>query len=225
MLSPDLDYLQRIEDRTDPSSLLKEPQFLKAQDLFFSIVESLGDTVDFDIADMREVHAIASLGKEVAGTRVLDIGCGSTEAYVLGKSFRDLYPPYFSEMLTTLGAKVTGTDIRENPKASYDHRVLDSTEKNWAQSLEPPYDFVACLSLFNAPDSEYEKSATLCDQLMKDMHTLLADDGLLLVTLREELFADVFEAKNRVESYLASHDFVLLCLDLNTVWAKRSVEE
>ncbi|MEQ1849464.1 MAG: hypothetical protein ABL890_02650 [Candidatus Peribacteraceae bacterium] len=222
MLSPDLSYLQRIRARTDPASLLREPQFLEAQKLFFTVIHELGWTVDFDLADMREVHAVAALGEKVQDARVLDIGCGSTEAYVLGNSFRDLYPPYFAEMLTKLGAHVTGIDIRENPEASYDHRVLDSTKGDWTATLEPPYDLVLGLSLFNAPESAYEKSRERCDELMRDMHGLLADDGLLIVTLRDEMFADASKAHTKTESYLNAHEYSLLHLDLNTAWAKKS---
>ncbi len=205
----DLDYLRRIGKRESPASILKEPKFLQAQTLFFSVIADLHGTVDFDIADMREVHAVAALG-DVKGKRVLDIGCGSMKPYVLTDSFRDLYPPFFAEMLTKLGANVTGIDIRENPTARYDHRVLDLTKPRWMTTLDPPYDIITCLNLFNAPNSLFEHNADLCESIMNDMHSLLAADGLLIVTLRDK----TIDPKASVES----KKFKLIHLDGNCAW-------
>lgn len=209
----DLPYLQRIAKRESPASILTEPKFLEAQKLFFSAVKDLGGTVDFEIADMREVHAVAALGN-IKGKRVLDIGCGSIEPYVLGSTFRDRYPPFFAEMMTKLGAEVTGIDMRKNPTAEYDHRVLDLTKKNWMKILKPPYDIIACLSLFNAPESPFEKNKNLCDRIMDDMHSLLAADGLLIVTLRDDMA--------NPKAYVQSKSFALLHRDGNCMWLQRS---
>jgi hypothetical protein len=57
----DLDYLRRIAQRTDLSVLFHDATFLAAQDLFFSVVNDMHGEVDFEIADMREVHAVAAL--------------------------------------------------------------------------------------------------------------------------------------------------------------------
>ena len=213
---PDLDYLRRIEDRSDPTVILREPQFLDAQKLFFSIVEFLEGEVDFEIADMREVHAVAALG-DVHGKKVLDIGCGSTEKYVLENTFRDAYPPFFAEMLAAKDAKVTGIDIRPNPTAHYDHRVLDLTKENWMEALSPPYDIIACLSIFNAPESPFEHESALCDRIMKDVHSLLAPDGLAIVTLRDELFEEG-DGKKNAEDYLYTQKFQMLHCDGNCAW-------
>ncbi len=213
MILPDLTYLRRIAVHPDLAVLLHDKKFLEAQRLFFSVVDDLGGTVDFDIADMREVHAVAALGEGVKGRRVLDIGCGSTEHYVLTDTFRDRYPPFFAEMLSKRGAHVTGIDIRPNPGAHYDHRVLDLTQEGWMQALEPPYDLIACFNIFNAPESPFENNAALCDRIMDDMRGLLAPDGLLIVTLRDEMFAEA-------EAYIASKKFELLHRDGNGVWVR-----
>lgn len=215
MINLDIAYLRRIQKQPAPMQLLREPQFLAAQDLFFSVVAKLGGNVDFDIADMREVHAVAALG-DVKGLRVLDVGCGSTEPYVLEDTFRDRYPPFFAEMLTAKGALVTGTDIRPNPTAGYEHLVLDSTKPDWATSLKPPYDVVACLSLFNAPGSPFERDAALCDQLLKQMHGLIADGGLLIVTLRDDVSAN----EKRMKAYVEAQGLAVLHCDKNCAWLR-----
>ncbi len=215
ILLSDFAYLRRIQASGSPAALLREPAFLTAQDLFFETVAALGGEVDFDIADMREVHAVAALGS-VKGLRVLDVGCGSPEAYVLEDTFRDRYPPLFAEMLTTLGASVTGVDIRPNPGAGYDHRVLDCAEPGWCASFQPPYDIVACLSVFNAPKSPFERDAALCDRLLDDMRGLLKPDGLLIVTLRDEMSSD----KRRVSSYAETKGLDVLHCDANCAWLR-----
>ncbi len=211
-MNVDLPYLQRIAEQKDPISILREQKFLTAQKLFFDVVHRLGGNVDFDIADMREVHAVAALG-DVRGKRVLDVGCGSTEPYVLTDTFRDRYPPFFAEMMATLGAEVTGIDIRENPSATYDHRVIDLTEETWMKTLDPPYDIIACLSLFNAPESPFEHDPNLCDRIMEDMHSLLAADGLLIVTLRDQTVDP--------KAYVESKQFTLMHRDGNCTWLRR----
>ena len=175
-------------------------------------------TVDFDIADMREVHAVAALG-DVKGLQVLDIGCGSLEPYVLEDTFRDRYPPFLSEMLTRRGAHVTGVDSRPNPSATYDHRVLDLTTGDWTASLEPTYDIIACLSVFNAPESPFEHDAALCDRLMESMHDLVTPDGMLIVTVRDDLIASP-TVEEDVAAYVASKGFTLLHREGNTVWLR-----
>lgn len=192
----DLDYLRRVANRTDPAAILQEPTFLKAQQLFLSTIASMGGSVDFDVADLHEIHAIAALKDQVAGKKVLDLGCGSPEAYVLEDTFRDRYPPFVAEMLTTLGADVTGVDIRPNDTATYDHRVLDLAQPDWTTTLEPPYDIVLCFSLFNAPESPFEYDNALCEHVLEDVHALLAPGGLLVANLREgltEKAASLFE--------------------------------
>jgi 2-polyprenyl-3-methyl-5-hydroxy-6-metoxy-1,4-benzoquinol methylase len=205
---PDLDYLRRVGSG-GPAALLREPKFLAAQELFFEVVTALDGSVDFDVADMREVHAVAALG-DVHGVRVLDVGCGSTEEYVLEDTFRDRYPPFFAEMLTQHGALVTGVDIRMNPTAGYDHRVLDCTERDWAAGLEGPYDVVACLSLFNAPGSPFESDAALCDRLLQEMRALVKPGGLLIVTLRDD--------QKNAKAYAEAQGLTVLHCDKNCGW-------
>ena len=223
MFSLDLSYLRRIEKRTTLADILREPKFVEAQNLFFSTVKALGGTVDFDIADMREVHAIAALGTEVKNKHVLDIGCGSTEPYVLENTFRDSYPPFFAEMLVMRGAKVTGIDIRTNPTAHYDHRVLDLTKQDWKQSLRPSYDIIACFNVFNAPSSPFEHDALLCERLLDDLRGLLSSDGLLIVTLRDDLFSEQLSKEQQhtqIQSYASSKKLNLLHCDGNCAWMK-----
>lgn len=222
MPSPDLAYLRRIAGAT-PAALLREPKFLQAQELFFSVVASLGGSIDFDIADMRDVHAVAALGN-VSDLKVLDVGCGSTESYVLEDTFRDRYPPFFAEMMARQEAEVTGIDIRPNASASYDHRVLDLTKSDWVLSVDTPYDIIACLNIFNAPASPFEHDALLCDRLMDDMHDLLHPDGLLIATLRDDLFDSVMTRDKQeqcVREYVATKKFSLVHRDGNCVWVKR----
>ncbi len=222
MPSPDLAYLQRIQDRTNPAQLLLEPKFLAAQELFFSVVREMKGSVDFDIADMREVHAVAALG-DVKGLKILDVGCGSTLPYILEDTFRDRYPPFFAEMLAKLGADTTGTDIRPNPEAGYRHLTLDCTKDGWMTSFRAPYDVIACLNIFNAPKSPFEHDAALCDRLMDDMRSVLLPDGILIVTLRDDLFdpeSTKEENDTRVEAYVTSKKFGLLHLDGNCAWLK-----
>jgi 2-polyprenyl-3-methyl-5-hydroxy-6-metoxy-1,4-benzoquinol methylase len=215
MPTPDIEYLRRIQARASPAALLKEPAFLVAQDLFFSVVGELGGEVDFDIADMREVHAVAALGG-VKGLRVLDVGCGATGEYVLEETFRDRYPPFFAEMLARRGAAVTGVDIRPNPDAGYDHRVLDCTKADWASGLDGPYDIVACLSLFNAPGSPFERDAALCDRVLGEMRGLVKPDGLIIVTLRDEMPGD----GERVRAYVQTQGLQVLHVDGNCAWLR-----
>lgn len=226
MISFDIDYLKRIESHADTAALLREPAFLRTQELFFAVVHELGGAVDFDIADMREVHAVVALSENLQNIRVLDIGCGSTETYVLQeKDFRNRYPPFFAQMLTKLGVNVTGIDIRANPTASYDHRVVDVTQTTWLEKVEPPYDIVTCFSLFNAPHSAFEHDVALCNRLMQDIHTLLAPGGLLIATVRDDLFADNPSKENRwkhAAAYAEEYGFSLEYCSGNCVWARKN---
>lgn len=220
MSSPDFDYLRRVRDREDLVDLMHDAQFLDAQKLFFSVVAELGGEVDFEIADMHEVHAVAALAAHAKGVRVLDLGCGSSESYVLEDTFRDRYPPFFAEMLVRLGATVTGVDIRPEKNAGYDHRVLDLVDPAWIEKFEAPYDVIACFSLFNAPKSPFEHDPMLCDRLMDDMHGLLAKDGVAIVNLRDELFT---ESANEAgaKAYVETKGFTLVHLDGNCAWLGR----
>jgi len=218
-MTVDVAYLRRVRDREDLAALMHDGQFLDAQKLFFSVVAEFGGSVNFDIADMHEVHAVAALMSTAKGLRVLDVGCGSSEEYVLDDTFRDRYPPFVAEMLTRLGATVTGIDIRPQANAGYDHRVLDLVDPAWVAAVNGPYDVIACFSLFNAPESPFEHDPTLCDRLMTDMHDLLAPDGVVIVNLRDELFA---ESSNEagVQAYVESKNFRLLHLDGNCAWLR-----
>lgn len=211
------DYLRRVRDRENLADLMHDRQFLDAQKLFFDVVNDMGGSVDFDIADMHEVHAVAALADAMKGMRVLDLGCGSSEPYVLEDTFRDRYPPFFAEMLVRLGATVTGVDIRPQKNASYDHRVLDFDDPAWVDAVSGPYDVIACFSVFNAPESPFEHDPALCDRLMADMKGLLAPDGIAVVNLRDELFA---ESSNEAgaRAYVESKGFTLLHIDGNCAW-------
>jgi hypothetical protein len=212
----DFDYLRRVRDREDLATLMHDRQFLDAQKLFFDVVKEMDGDVDFDIADMHEVHAVAALGN-MKGLRVLDLGCGSSEEYVLEDTFRDRYPPFVAEMLAKREANVTGIDIRPQKNAGYDHRVLDLADPTWMKSVEGPYDVIACFSLFNAPESPFEHDQALCDRLMKDMHGMLAPDGIVIANLRDDLFADGPNDEGAT-AYLESMGFTLLHLDGNCAW-------
>ncbi len=214
-----MDYLRRVRDREDLAMLMHDGQFLDAQKLFFDVVKSLGGSVDFDIADMHEVHAVAALAAHAKGAKVLDLGCGSSEDYVLEDTFRDRYPPFFAEMLVRLGATVTGVDIRPQENAGYDHRVIDLTDPAWVNAVDGPYDVIACFSLFNAPESPFEHDPALCDRIMDGMRGLLAPDGVVIVNLRDELFA---ESSNEAgaKSYVESRRFDLLHIDGNCAWLR-----
>jgi hypothetical protein len=215
----DLEYLRRVRDREDLTALMHDGQFLDAQKLFFEVVEELGGSVDFDIADMHEVHAVAALAGSAKGLKVLDLGCGSSEDYVLEDTFRDRYPPFFAEMLVRLGATVTGVDIRPQANAGYDHRVLDLTELAWVGAVSGPYEVISCFSLFNAPESPFEHDAALCDRIMDDMRGLLAPEGVVVVNLRDELFA---ESSNEAgaKAYIESRGFDLSHIDGNCAWIR-----
>ncbi len=203
------DYLRRVRDREDLAILMHDARFLAAQELFFAVVKELGGAVDFDIADMHEVHAVAALAAHAKGLRVLDVGCGSSEDYVLEDTFRDRYPPFFAEMMARLGAHVTGIDIRPQTNAGYDHRVLDLVDPAWAKSVEGPYDVIACFSLFNAPESPFENDPALCDRIMDDMRGLLAPGGVIVVNLRDG-------------SFDTPKGYELLHLDGNCAWLTAS---
>lgn len=214
----DFDYLRRVRDREDLAALMHDAQFLDAQKLFFDVVKDLGGSVDFDIADMHEVHAVAALAAHAKGMKVLDLGCGSSEGYVLEDTFRDRYPPFFAEMLARLGASVTGVDIRPQENAGYDHRVLDLTDPAWVGDVEGPYDVIACFSLFNAPESPFEHDAALCDRIMDDMRGLLAPGGIVVANLRDEFFAESANEAG-VKTYVESRGFTLVHLDGNCAWS------
>lgn len=217
----DLDYLRRIKEREGLAMLMHDRRFLDAQKLFFDVVRNLGGAVDFDIADMHEVHAVAALATHAKGMKVLDLGCGSSEEYVLEDTFRDRYPPFFAEMLACLGATVTGVDIRPQVNAGYDHRVLDLTDPAWVGDMERPYDVIACFSLFNAPESPFEHDAALCDRIMDDMRGLLAPEGVVVANLRDELFAASANEAG-AKSYVERRGFDLLHIDGNCAWLSLS---
>lgn len=219
MIQPDFDYLRRIRDREDLAALMHDRQFLESQKLFFDVVEDLGGSVDFDIADMHEVHAVAALAAHAKGAMVLDLGCGSSEDYVLEDTFRDRYPPFFAEMLARLGATVTGVDIRPQADAGYDHRVLDLVDPAWVSAVSGPYDVIACFSLFNAPESPFEHDAALCDRIMDDMRGLLAPGGIVVANLRDELFAESSNEEG-AKAYVEGRGFDLLHLDGNCAWLR-----
>lgn len=223
-ISFDQSYLQRIDSLQagDEQLLLLEPQFLQAQDLLFAVAKDLGGAFDFDIADMRETHIAAALGDNVQGKNILDVGCGSTGKYVLEDTFRDRYPPLMAHMLTKLGGKVTGIDIRPNPSAKYDHRVADISQSSWLETTNPPYDIVLCLSLFNAPESPFEYNQTLCKKLMKEISSTMQPNGLLIATLPEELFPESESvevwAKN-AQGFLDESNLTLVHCGRSMVWA------
>lgn len=199
------DYLRRVRDRDGLATLLHDRRFVGAQTLFFETVRRLGGSVDFDVADMHEVHAVAALADRAKDLRVLDLGCGSSGEYVLDDTFRDRYPPFFAEMMAALGARVTGVDIRPQPDAGYDHRVLDLADPSWVRGVDGPYDVIACFSLLNAPESPFEHDAALCDRLLAEAKTLLAPGGVLIVNLRDGEFD-------------TPKGFDLLHLDGNCAW-------
>lgn len=220
-MHPDLDYLRRVRDRDDLAMLMHDRQFLESQELFFDVVKALGGTVDFDIADMHEVHAVAALAPVAKGLCILDVGCGSSEPYVLDDTFRDRYPPFFAEMMARLGAHVTGIDIRPQANAGYDHRVVDLVDHDWVNTVDGPYDVIACFSIFNAPESPFEHNAALCDRIMGDMRGLLAPDGFIVVNLRDELFGSGGN-ENAIRTYVADRGFELMHLDGNCAWLTAS---
>lgn len=187
-------------------------------------MRSLRGAVDFDIADMHEIHAVAALSAHAKDFRVLDLGCGSSEAYVLEDTFRDRYPPFFAEMMTRLGAKVTGIDLRPQHGAGYDHRVLDLVDPAWIEKVEGPYDIIACFSLFNAPESPFEHDPALCNRLMDDMRKLLKSDGVVIVNLRDELFTESANEAG-VQAYIESKGFTLVHLDGNCAWMRKAFDE
>ena len=220
-MHPDVDYLRRVRDRDDLTMLMHDRQFLESQELFFDVVKALGGTVDFDIADMHEVHAVAALAPVAKGLRVLDVGCGSSEPYVLDDTFRDRYPPFFAEMMARLGAHVTGIDIRPQANAGYDHRVVDLVDPDWMGTIDGPYDVIACFSIFNAPESPFEHDAALCDRIMADMRGLLAPNGFIVVNLRDELFGSGGN-ENAIRTYVADRGFEVMHLDGNCAWLTAS---
>ena len=83
-------------------------------------------------------------------------------------------------------------------------------------TLASPYDIVAVLSLFNAPGSPFEHDPVLCDRLIDDFKMLLKPDGILIVTLRDDLFTH--GSSVRAGEYAASKGFRVLHLDGNCAW-------
>lgn len=222
-MSIDTSYLRRIDALQKPQDLLHEPQFLAAQDLLFEVIDQLNGSVDFDIADMRETHIVAALGDQISGRRILDVGCGSPEPYVLDDTFRDRYPPLLAAMLTNQGAMVTGIDSRPNPTATYDHRVADLADPQWMHQATAPFDIIVCLSVFNAPESVFQEDPSACLQLMTQMRSLLSQDGMLIATLPESVFAHVPFAQwsKRARTYLQPLGYSLLHCGRHCVWAQR----
>ena len=62
----------------------------------------------------------------VEGWRVIDLGCGAPDDK--WRYHHKGWLPYKAEVLNDLGAKVVGVDLRENPSASYEHKVVDFGE-------------------------------------------------------------------------------------------------
>ena len=62
----------------------------------------------------------------VEGWKVIDLGCGAPDDK--WRYHHKGWLPYKAEVLSDLGAKVVGVDLRENPSASYEHKVVDFGE-------------------------------------------------------------------------------------------------
>ncbi len=88
------------------------------------------------------------------------------------------------------------------------------------KSFRAPYDIIACLNIFNAPKSPFEHDAALCDRIMDDMGSVLSRHGILIVTLRDDLFTQKNQVENAAQTYVTSKGFSLLHLDGNCAWLK-----
>lgn len=223
MFRLDQEYLDLCDTaHSDPSLLLRNSRFLESQSKFFSVLQDLEVTLDCDIADVREVHVMAALADQLKGATVIDVGCGSFEAYVKDSTdIRDNYPPLMAECLQRMGSSVTGVDIRPNAKASYDHRMLDVMKSDWTNGLAT-YDLVLCFSVFNAPDAQFRSNPSLCAKLMQDLSGILRPGGLMVLTLPEHLFptdAPLSVWSDNVRCYLAPFGLRLVHCGRTAVWA------
>ncbi len=225
MIDIDFDYLRRCDalEPNETQRLLADPQFLTAQEDLFATIHRIGGTVDFDIADMREVHISAALGTSVRDAHVLDIACGSMEEYVLDDTFRDRYPPLLAEMLEAQGAHVTGVDVRPNPGATYAHLTRDLTNAAWTDGLERQFDVTTCISLFNAPKSPFLSDLTACDTLLDQIRNTLKPNGVLIATLPDQLLLEDTPNEQRwkiADQYLQERGWHLLHIGKGMVWAR-----
>lgn len=118
----------------------------------------------------------------IAGINVLDLGCGSTEQK---DYFSENWLPYMTEMLTRMGANVTGVDYRPNPRATYTHRTIDLVRQNTYSIIEilrGDYDLIVAKSLSDglvgkAFNSEME------DRILEIIGSLLHSDQLMITDL------------------------------------------
>ena len=89
--------------------------------------------------------------KNVAGKRILDLGCGGSLSYDFPKR---LFEPWFCRALQELGANVVGVDNRPlNDKEEFEHYNLDLSKPE-ALSIFPDesFDGVNLNSFFDSPD-------------------------------------------------------------------------
>ena len=113
----------------------------------------------------------------VSGMNVLDLGCGSTEQ----KDYHsNRWLPYMAEVLTRLGARVTGIDYRPNPKATYNHRIVDLMNDDI--TIEGNFDLIITKSLHDGlvggasnPDME--------SRILEIVGGLLRSDQLMITDL------------------------------------------
>jgi 2-polyprenyl-3-methyl-5-hydroxy-6-metoxy-1,4-benzoquinol methylase len=174
------------------ASLFEEkPELRNIRDVVFNVIREMGGTVapTTRLRSTETLVLLAALGEYVKDARILDVGCGSDSDYVLlSNDFSNRYPPVLAESAQRQGAQVTGIDWRENPSATYDHRVID-VSRDWTAQIGAPYDIVACTALFNAPDSQFCRDDVKTRTLIRQLGETLSPEGVLFTSTPNALGA------------------------------------
>lgn len=147
------------------------------------------------------------LGK-VEGVKVLELGCGAKEvprdlSFLIG-GISNL--PEIARFLSSIGADVTGVDIRPSPDEPYNHVVMDLTRESLVDRFgEESFDVVTSqqffnsqalidtlsMSLYGRPCGPYfTDHENFCRRICREVNQVTRNNGLFLTHTGEIFFCD-----------------------------------